>query len=55
MELSPVCIECKNYIKQGACKAFKNIPSKIWSEGEEHSKPLPSQKNNIVFEPLENA
>lgn len=52
MEISPVCIECKHYKKNGQCSAFNEIPSLIWSEGDEHLKPLPGQKNDIVFEPI---
>lgn len=52
MEISPVCINCKHYTTLGTCKAFKIIPPKIWSEGDDHSKPLPDQKNDITFTPL---
>lgn len=55
MEVAPICINCKNYTTLGTCKAFKIIPPEIWSEGEDHSKPLPGQENKIVFEPLKNA
>lgn len=51
MEVPPVCIKCKHYLKTSSCKAFKIIPSIIWSEGNPHTKPLPTQKNKIVFEP----
>ena len=50
MELEPICIKCKNYIREQKCKAFDLIPSSIWSEGETHNKPLKDQNNNIVFE-----
>lgn len=53
MEIFPVCINCKNLIEGNKCKAFKIIPNDIWSRGETHFKPLPQQKNKIVFEPIE--
>ena len=52
MEIPPICINCENYKKESSCKAFKEIPSKIWSEGNDHTTPLEGQENEIVFEPL---
>ena len=50
-----VCFNCKNFrIFEGGCNAFPDgIPSEITSGENEHSKPLPDQENNIVFEPIE--
>ena len=53
MELEPICINCKNYIGNQKCKAFDLIPTYIWSLGFGHTKPLPEQENDIVFEPME--
>lgn len=56
--IMPKCYECKhgyglNFIKP-SCEAFPNgIPSKIFYEGSPHTKPLPDQKNDIVFEPID--
>lgn len=54
---APVCIECTHFDRSDAaeikCKAFpKRIPDVIWIGGDEHNKPLPDQKNNIVFKPI---
>lgn len=46
-----ICINCKHYIKGTKCKAFDQIPEIILFGKDDHSKPLPEQKNNIVFEP----
>ena len=54
MEIAPICINCKHYTTLGTCKAFKVIPSKIWSEGEDHDKPTEGQNNSITFEPIDN-
>lgn len=54
----PICFWCKNYIinddkKTFICKAFKNgIPDIILNSENDHSKPLPKQKNDIVFEQI---
>ena len=51
-----ICLNCKNYVLQNKCIAYpEGIPKVIYYGDNDHSKPLPSQKNNIVFEPLENA
>jgi hypothetical protein len=47
-----VCNECKHRKPKGICTAFKKgIPSVIFSGKNQHSKPLPNQGNDIVFEP----
>ena len=47
-----VCFECKHFrMFQGGCDAFPDgIPDEITSGKNKHSKPLPNQGNNIVFE-----
>jgi|GEM_PF-3943782 len=51
----PICYDCKNYyMETGTCKAFpKRIPVKIYLGSNKHAKPLPNQKNDIVFEQKE--
>jgi len=55
----PICARCKNFIlnkKRNLCKAFPKppgIPWEIVSGENDHSKPLPDQKNDIVFESKE--
>lgn len=48
----PICINCKHYnLNEGNCKAFIfEIPDEIYYGDNDHSKPLPNQENNIVFE-----
>lgn len=47
-----VCVMCLHF-KNGSCIAFqKGIPNVILNGDFDHSKPLPSQGNNIVFEPI---
>lgn len=48
-----VCFKCKHLrIIKGGCDAFpQGIPDVITSGFNKHSKPLPNQENNIVFEP----
>ena len=48
----PICNYCKNHIKGLKCKAFDVIPDEIIFMKNNHTKPLPEQKNNIVFEPI---
>jgi len=53
-----ICLKCIHYDFQNynepTCKAFKKrIPDPIWIHENDHSKPLPDQKNDIVFEPIE--
>jgi hypothetical protein len=46
-----ICINCKNYLKGLTCKAFpEGIPEEILNGDNNHSKPLPDQENDIVFE-----
>jgi hypothetical protein len=52
---SDVCSSCKHQydvIEKGrTCKAFpEGIPDEIWLGENKHLKPLPDQKNDIVFE-----
>jgi hypothetical protein len=48
---------CKHLrVITGGCDAFpEGIPDIIAEEGQEHHEPLPDQKNDIVFEPFEDA
>ena len=46
------CINCRNYLGDLSCMAFDKIPNKILSGENDHSKPLPEQDNNIVFEEI---
>ena len=48
----PICTTCKHYNPEtGTCKAFPNeIPNEIYLGDNDHSKPLPGQGNEIVFE-----
>jgi hypothetical protein len=52
----PICNNCKHFnIKKWNCKAFINgIPFEILNGENDHSKPLPEQENDIVFEPVDN-
>lgn len=54
MEFDLICIKCKHYnIKKNTCEAFtKEIPYEIYVGINDHTKPLPSQKNTIIFEPI---
>ena len=45
-----VCDACKNLIKGKKCKAFDIIPDEILTGKNDHSKPLPNQDNDTVFE-----
>lgn len=52
---SALCAKCKNGLDviTFSCKAFpKGIPDKIMTGKNKHLKPLPGQKNSIVFEPI---
>jgi hypothetical protein len=51
--VEPICFSCKHYdIDKGTCDAFlEEIPDEIYLGDNDHSKPLPDQKNDIVFEP----
>ena len=45
-------MNCKHYIIDRKCNAFTDeIPLEIWQGDNNHSKPLPDQDNDIVFEP----
>lgn len=48
------CNYCKHYNRGDmtafSCAAFENIPDEILNGDNDHSKPLPGQGNNIVFE-----
>lgn len=50
-----ICFKCKHWrIFEGGCDAFgDDIPDEITSGQNDHSKPLSFQKNDIVFEPIE--
>jgi hypothetical protein len=50
----PPCIDCKfANLKARTCKAFPDgIPREIISGDNQHTKPLPDQKNKVVFEPI---
>lgn len=52
MITEPICIKCKHFdINSFTCSAFpKEIPEEIIIGDNDHSKPLPDQKNEIVFE-----
>ncbi|CAB4126209.1 hypothetical protein UFOVP153_39 [uncultured Caudovirales phage] len=52
--ISLICFKCKHFREiEGGCDAFPDgIPEEITSGDNEHSKPLPDQKNDIVFEPI---
>lgn len=48
-----ICLNCKHNQGEGKCDAFPDgIPEAILSGGNDHSKPLPNQGNEIVFEKL---
>jgi hypothetical protein len=53
MSLKTLCISCKYYEGAFFCKAFpKEIPQQILTGENDHTKPLPNQKNDIVFEAI---
>jgi len=49
-----ICFECRHFTPHsGGCAAFPGgIPQEILDTNQ-HSEPLPDQKNSIVYEPLE--
>jgi hypothetical protein len=51
-----ICNDCNNRISgvDITCRAFENVPNEIISGKNDHSKPFPGQKNDIVFECVEN-
>ena len=48
----PICNKCKHHIYGLKCEAFDVIPDAIISGKNNHSKPLPDQDNDIIFEPV---
>ena len=50
--LEPICFNCIHFnIEEGICDAFMvQIPEDILNGDNDHSKPLPNQGNNIVFQ-----
>lgn len=49
-----LCSDCVHYLGKTKCDAFSNgIPDEILLGFNDHSKPLPDQDNDIVFEPKE--
>jgi hypothetical protein len=48
----PICMNCKHYDwDRNLCVAFpKGVPDEILEGENDHSKPLPEQDNDIVFE-----
>lgn len=47
------CLNCKNYIDSLKCSAFSDIiPDEVLNGENDHTKPLPDQENDIVFEPI---
>ena len=48
----PICFSCNRYnIDNAVCDAFPiEIPDEIYIGDNNHSKPLPDQGNDIVFE-----
>ena len=49
------CSNCKHFFESEKCPAFPNgnIPDEIIFGDNDHSKPLPDQGNDIIFEPIE--
>lgn len=48
-----ICNNCRHKKPGISCAAFEKIPDEIVFGDNDHSKPLPYQKNKIVFEPKE--
>lgn len=49
-----ICNNCKHYFGDLKCVAFPNrIPNQILLGNNNHSKPLPEQENDFVFEPID--
>lgn len=49
-----ICMNCKHFREfEGGCDAFPDGIPEIIIETNEHNKPLPEQKNNIIYEPLQ--
>lgn len=57
MDINIVCINCKHLFEDNTklqCKAFpKGIAKSILVGTNDHSKPISNQKNDIVFEKIE--
>jgi len=51
-----ICYNCKNWIKDHTCKAFKKIPDEILFGEFDHRKPYPNKENptdhGIRYEPV---
>ena len=48
------CVICKNRIRENLCGAFPDGIPKVFLFGKKkHTKPLPNQGNDVVFEPVE--
>lgn len=48
------CLNCVHYQFGRKCAAFPDkIPDKIWKGEDDHIKPLPEQKNDVVFKQIE--
>lgn len=54
--LTPICFDCQHFDENtSTCKAFPSqIPIEILNGDNDHTEPLPTQGNNIVFEPKKN-
>ena len=50
-----ICFRCKNWDDITGCKAFEDIPKEILNGENDHTKPLSDQKNEIVFETIDDA
>jgi len=50
-----ICINCKHFYEGFICPAFNEngIPNEIIDGSNNHSTPLPDQKNDITFTPLD--
>lgn len=53
--INNLCLKCEHHILGNECEAFiKGIPDEIFLFGtNDHKKPLPDQKNDLVFKPFE--
>jgi hypothetical protein len=48
-----LCFKCKFYEFRGKCSAFPDdIPDEVFSGDFQHTKPYPTQDNDIVFKPI---
>jgi hypothetical protein len=50
----PICFKCAHFDREKLnCAAFPvEIPDEILQGDNNHTKPLPEQKNNIIFQPI---